>query len=60
MLVAAAGRLPGFNHPALVVWASKDRAMPPEHGRRLVGLLLQGQLVGVGDRATLGTLGQPA
>ena len=35
MLDAAEG-LPGFDRPALVVWASQDRVMPPDHGRRLV------------------------
>jgi pimeloyl-ACP methyl ester carboxylesterase len=39
LLVEAAERLPGFGHPALVVWASRDRVMPPEHGRRLAELL---------------------
>ena len=37
----AAERLPGFDRPALVVWASEDRVMPPEHGRRLAELLPQ-------------------
>jgi pimeloyl-ACP methyl ester carboxylesterase len=38
MLDAAEG-LRGFDRPALVVWASEDRVMPPEHGRRLAELL---------------------
>jgi hypothetical protein len=29
--------LRSFDRPALVVWASEDRVMPPEHGRRLAG-----------------------
>ena len=59
-LVAAAERLPGFTHPALVVWASGDRVMPPEHGRRLARLLPHGQLAEVDDSYTLIPLDQPA
>jgi pimeloyl-ACP methyl ester carboxylesterase len=59
-LVEAAERLPGFNHPALVVWATGDRVMPPEHGRRLAELLPQGRLVQVADSYTLIPLDQPA
>ena len=59
-LVSAAERLPGFDRPALVVWASEDRVMPPEHGRRLAGLLPQGRLVEVDDSYTLIPLDQPA
>lgn len=49
-----------FSHPALVVWASGDRVMPPEHGRRLAGLLPYGQLAEVADSYTLIPLDQPA
>jgi len=59
-LLEAAERLPGFNHPALIVWASEDRVMPPEHGRRLAKLLPHGQLVEVEDSYTLIPLDQPA
>ena len=59
-LVEAAERLPGFRHPALVVWASQDRVMPPEHGRRLAKLLPHGQLAEVHDSSTLVPLDQPA
>ena len=59
-LVRAAERLPGFDRPALVVWASADRVMPPEHGRRLAGLLPHGRLVEVDDSYTLIPLDQPA
>jgi pimeloyl-ACP methyl ester carboxylesterase len=59
-LVRAAERLSGFDRPALVVWASEDRVMPPEHGRRLAGLLPQGRLVEVDDSYTLIPLDQPA
>jgi len=60
LLTAAAERLPGFSRPALVVWASADRVMPPEHGRRLAELLPQGQLAEVDDSYTLVPLDQPA
>jgi pimeloyl-ACP methyl ester carboxylesterase len=59
-LLAVAERLPGFNRPALVVWASQDRVMPAEHGRRLAGLLPQGRLTEVDDSYTLMPLDQPA
>jgi pimeloyl-ACP methyl ester carboxylesterase len=60
LLVRAAGRLPRFERPALVVWAAGDRVMPPEHGRRLAELLPHGQLAEVGDSYTLVPLDQPA
>jgi pimeloyl-ACP methyl ester carboxylesterase len=60
LLVEAAECLPGFNPPALVVWAAGDRVMPPEHGRRLAELLPQGRLVEVADSYTLIPLDQPA
>ncbi|WP_405405991.1 alpha/beta fold hydrolase [Streptomyces sp. NBC_01104] len=42
-----------FDRPALVAWASEDRVMPPEHGRRLAGLLPRGELVEIADSYTL-------
>ena len=60
LLVTTAERLPEFKHPALVVWASDDRVMPPEHGRRLAGLLPEARLVEVADSYTLIPLDQPA
>jgi len=59
LLVKTAERLPGFERPALVVWASEDRVMPPEHGRRLAGLLTQARLVEIGDSYTLIPQDQP-
>lgn len=41
LMLQAAGCLPAFDRPALVVWAQQDRVMPPEHGRRLAELLPQ-------------------
>jgi pimeloyl-ACP methyl ester carboxylesterase len=60
ILVRASSRLPGWDRPALVVWASGDRVMPPEHGRRLAGLLPHGRLAEVADSYTLVPLDQPA
>jgi pimeloyl-ACP methyl ester carboxylesterase len=59
LLLAAAERLPGFDRPALVVWASEDRVMPPEHGRRLAELLPYGRLVQLDDSRTLLPLDRP-
>jgi pimeloyl-ACP methyl ester carboxylesterase len=59
-LAKAAEFLPGFRHPALVIWAREDRVMPPEHGRRLAELLPQARLIEVDDSYTLIPLDQPA
>ncbi|HEY3737716.1 MAG TPA: alpha/beta hydrolase [Jatrophihabitans sp.] len=60
LLKTAAERLPGFDRPALVVWAAEDRVMPPEHGRRLAGLINGARLLEVQDSYTLIPLDQPA
>ena len=60
VLVDAAAALPGFDRPALVVWAAEDRVMPPEHGRRLADLFPQGRLIEITDSYTLVPLDQPA
>jgi pimeloyl-ACP methyl ester carboxylesterase len=60
LLLRAAECFPGFDRSALVVWASEDRVMPPEHGRRLAEVLPQGRLVEVDDSYTLIPLDQPA
>jgi pimeloyl-ACP methyl ester carboxylesterase len=52
--------LPSWHHPALVVWASNDRVMPIDHGRRLAELLPQGRLIEIDDSYTLVPLDQPA
>jgi pimeloyl-ACP methyl ester carboxylesterase len=59
-LAAATERLRDFDRPTLVAWASEDRVMPPEHGRRLADLLPQGRLVEIADSYTLIPLDQPA
>jgi pimeloyl-ACP methyl ester carboxylesterase len=58
MLEAAEG-LTHFDRPALVVWASEDRVMPPDHGRRLAETLPNGDLVEIPDSYTLLPLDQP-
>jgi pimeloyl-ACP methyl ester carboxylesterase len=60
VLVEVAETLARFDRPALVVWASEDRVMPPEHGRRLAELLPHGRLVEIADSDTLIPLDQPA
>ncbi len=42
-----------FDRPALVVWASEDKLMPPEHGRRLAELLPQCRLIELDDTYTV-------
>jgi pimeloyl-ACP methyl ester carboxylesterase len=59
-LLATMDKLPGFNRPALIAWATEDRLMPPEHGRRLAELLPQGRLVEIADSYTLIPEDQPA
>ncbi len=58
-LIAAAETLRSFDRPALIVWASEDRLMPADHGRRLAELLLHGKLVEVADSFTLIPEDQP-
>jgi pimeloyl-ACP methyl ester carboxylesterase len=59
VLIDVARRLPGFDRPALVVWASRDRVMPPDHGRRLADLLPQARLIELDNSYTLIPLDQP-
>jgi len=59
LMLDAAKCLPDFDRPALIVWASQDRVMPLEHGRRLAGTLPQARLVEVADTYTLIPLDQP-
>ena len=60
LLRRAAGGLAGFDRPALIVWASEDKVMPPEHGARLAALIPDARLVEVADSYTLLPLDQPA
>lgn len=59
-LLAATEALKTFDRPVLVVWASEDRMMPPEHGRRLAQVFPNAQLVEVADSYTLIPEDQPA
>ena len=59
-LLATTDALAAFDRPALIAWASEDRLMPPEHGRRLAELLPQGRLVEIADCYTLIPEDQPA
>jgi pimeloyl-ACP methyl ester carboxylesterase len=59
-LVQIAGALAHFDRPALVAWATEDKLMPREHGRRLAELLPQGRLEEVEDSYTLIPEDQPA
>jgi pimeloyl-ACP methyl ester carboxylesterase len=58
--VESAEGLRTFYRPALIVWATEDRVMPPEHGRRLADLLPRGRLVEIADSYTLIPEDQPA
>jgi pimeloyl-ACP methyl ester carboxylesterase len=58
-LIAATDALSSFDRPVLVVWASEDRVMPPEHGRRLAELFPNGRLVEIPDSYTLVPEDQP-
>ena len=59
LLLRVAGKLPAFDRPVLVVWASEDRVMPPGHGRRLAALLPKGEYAEIDDSYTLIPLDQP-
>jgi pimeloyl-ACP methyl ester carboxylesterase len=59
-LLAATETLPSFDRPVLIAWASEDRLMPPEHGRRLAELFPNSQLVEIADSYTLIPEDQPA
>ena len=58
-LVEAASELAHFDRPTLVLWASEDRVMPPEHGRRLSEIIPGAQHVEVDDCYTLMPLDRP-
>lgn len=55
-----AARQARFDRPVLVVWATEDRLMPRDHGRRLADLFPKGQLVAIADSYTLLPLDRPA
>jgi pimeloyl-ACP methyl ester carboxylesterase len=55
----AADALPGFEGPALVLWAAEDKLFPPEHGRRLAELLPKGRFATISDSRTFIPEDQP-
>jgi pimeloyl-ACP methyl ester carboxylesterase len=55
----AAGRLPTFDKPALVLWAEDERIFPRAHGRLLAELLPQGRFQLVADSRTFIPEDQP-
>jgi pimeloyl-ACP methyl ester carboxylesterase len=59
-LLAATDALGSFERPVLVVWASEDRIMPLEHGRRLADAFPNSRLVEIADSYTLVPEDQPA
>lgn len=59
-LLEWAGRQRAFEGPVLVVWATEDRVMPREHGRRLAELFPDGRLVEIPDTYTLIPEDRPA
>lgn len=59
VLLRWAERQRSFEGPVLVIWASEDRVMPHEHGRRLSELFPRGRLVEVSDSYTLIPEDQP-
>jgi len=58
-LEAAATALAHFDRPTLVLWASGDKVMPPEHGRRLAEIIPDARHVEIDDAYTLLPLDQP-
>ena len=58
-LLAASDSLKTFDRPVLIVWATEDRLMPPEHGRRLAAAFPNSRLVEVADSYTLIPEDQP-
>jgi pimeloyl-ACP methyl ester carboxylesterase len=60
VLLEWAERQARFNRPVLVAWATEDKVMPPEHGRRLAAMFPQGRLVEIADSYTLIPVDQPA
>jgi pimeloyl-ACP methyl ester carboxylesterase len=59
-LLEWAERQRAFTRPVLIAWASEDRLMPLEHGRKLAELFPNAQLVEIADSYTLIPEDQPA
>jgi pimeloyl-ACP methyl ester carboxylesterase len=58
-LLEWAQRLRSFDRRVLVAWASEDKVMPPEHGRRLAELFPDARLIEIPDSYTLIPEDQP-
>ncbi len=58
-LSALADRLPAFDRPVLIVWATEDRLMPREHGPRLAALFPRAHLVEVDNSYTVVPMDRP-
>lgn len=54
-----AEQMRSFDRPVLVAWATEDRLMPREHGRRLAELFPNARLVEIADSYTLIPEDQP-
>ncbi|MGD0064290.1 MAG: alpha/beta hydrolase [Streptosporangiaceae bacterium] len=59
VLLDWAERSAGFERPVLVVWATEDRMMPRQHGRRLAELFPDARLIEIDDSYTLIPEDQP-
>jgi pimeloyl-ACP methyl ester carboxylesterase len=57
--LAAAERLGAFDRPALLAWASEDRAFPIAHAHRLAAILPQGRVEEIADSLTFVSEDQP-
>jgi pimeloyl-ACP methyl ester carboxylesterase len=58
-LEEAAVALAHFDRPTLVLWASEDKVMPPEHGRRLAEIIPNARYAEIDDAYVLLPLDQP-
>lgn len=58
-LSALTDRLPAFDRPVLVAWATEDRLMPRSHGRRLAALFPNAELVEVDNSYTVMPMDRP-
>jgi pimeloyl-ACP methyl ester carboxylesterase len=59
-LLEANEHLSSFDKPVLVAWATEDKVMPPEAGRRLAASFPDSRFVEIPDSRTLIPIDQPA
>ncbi len=59
VLLDAATRLRDIDLPTVIVWATHDTMMPPEHGHRLAELIPGARLVHATESSTLVPMDQP-